>query len=302
MHQPRLSWLVASALISCCSYGSAQSCSLYFTSPAKNSVFRTADVNITAAGRPQVWLNNWHGIGVIQKHIYGIPDNDMAYVSEFAPLPSPMPFFDASTEYGPVRLFEGRNEFMVEGWIHRKWPAPICYSSDSIRLFYIKPNDLCYAMVEALDKIPQPEKDSTNGFVINQRCIAKYSCGSRPQMKDKTWLTKVVPAFVRPFLDKSGKWNEVMQACGSQWEYLPSYVKKKRCEDKMAEYHIEQDLQKALNENGCGTDRDWDEVGAYINECVAEQNGIIPTFFASKVIAATRNKIRTLCQASRSKS
>ncbi len=171
-----------------------------------------------------------------------------------------------------------------------------------MRLFYIKPNDQCYAMVEELDKIPKPPNDPTNGFVTNQRCIAKYSCGNRPQMQNTTWLTRVVPAFVQPFLDKSGKWNDVMQACASQWTFLPNYVRAKKCEAKMAEYHIEQDLQKSLNENGCGTDADWGEVGTYIDECVAEQNGSIPAFFAKSIVAATRKEVRGLCQVSHSNS
>jgi hypothetical protein len=252
-------------------------------------------------GDPEIRLSNWDLIGITEINIGGTPGNDSDVIVEFSPFPTPFPYFDFPES---VRLEEGRNEFNAHGEIYRQewWPNPHCVEDKFTRLFYMKPNDLCYAMVEELDKIPQPPNDPTNGFVINQRCVAKYSCGNRPQMKDKTWLTKVVPAFVQPFLDKTGKWNEVMQACAAQWNVLPNYVKAKKCEAQMAEYHIEQDLQKSLNENGCGTDADWSEVGSYIDECVAEQNSSIPAFFAKSIVAATRNKIRRLCHGSRSKS
>ena len=68
----------------------------------------------------------------------------------------------------------------------------------------------------------------------------------------------------------------------------------------MAKYHIQQDLQKALNENGCGTDADWNEVGAYINECIAEENSLIPAPIAKNIVVNKRNEIRKICQTSRS--
>lgn len=194
-----LIWLAAFALITCCSYAYAQSCSIYFTSPAKNSLFRTTDINITASANPPVQLNNWNQIGIIEKHLYGIQDNDNVLLGEFSPFPSSLPYFDSSNEENSVKLSEGRNEFEVNGWIYYgKPPDWTCSASDSMRLFYIKPNDQCYTMVEELDKIPKPANDPTNGFITNQRCIAKYSCSNRPQMEDTTWLTKVVPAFVQP--------------------------------------------------------------------------------------------------------
>jgi hypothetical protein len=279
-----------------CSHVIAQSCSLQlkFTSQADNSVLpanevlRTNAVNGTASSRPNI-RGGWAMVGMIY-------DDEFGFSWEFS---DEMEYFHFAA---PETLHEGRNKYELIGWLQRQWPHPECEASDIVRLFYVKPGDQCYAMVEELDKIPKPPNDPTNGFVTNQRCIAKYSCGNRPQMQNTTWLTKVVPAFVQPFLDKSGSWNEVMQACASQSKFLPAYVRDKRCEDKMAKYHIQQDLQKSLNENGCGTEADWDEVGTYIHECVAEQNSFIPTLVANGIIVKKRNEIRKMCQASRPKS
>ncbi|GAC1334499.1 MAG: hypothetical protein NVSMB28_31600 [Collimonas sp.] len=205
-----------------------------------------------------------------------------------------MPFFDYDD---PAWINEGRTDFEVYGVVrlpHGSVPQ-FCEASDSMRMFYMKPDDQCYAMVDELDKIPQPPNDPVNGFVTNQRCIAKYSCGNRPQMQDKTWLTKVVPAFVQPFLDKSGKWNEVIGECRLQSSKLPSYIRKRSCEKWMADYHIAQDLQHALNANGCGTLRDWEEVGGYIKECVVEQSNALETAVINLIVAKNRNKVRQIC-------
>ncbi|WP_098494327.1 hypothetical protein [Collimonas sp. PA-H2] len=114
-------------------------------------------------------------------------------------------------------------------------------------------------------------------------------------MQDPSWLTKVVPAFVQPFLEKSGKWNTVMAECHQQSNWLPSYVRKRSCEKWMAEYHIAQDLQQSLNMNGCGVLPDWEEVGTYINECVAEQNTAAEAAVIKLIVARNRNKVRQIC-------
>ncbi|GAC1546949.1 MAG: hypothetical protein NVS3B11_04400 [Collimonas sp.] len=235
---------------------------------------------------PTVWADNWDFVGINR--------DDIALFGEIATLPNPMPFFDYDD---PAWINEGRTDFEVYGVVrlpHGSVPQ-FCEASDSMRMFYMKPDDQCYAMVDELDKIPQPPNDPVNGFVTNQRCIAKYSCGNRPQMQDKTWLTKVVPAFVQPFLDKSGKWNEVIGECRLQSSKLPSYIRKRSCEKWMADYHIAQDLQHALNANGCGTLRDWEEVGGYIKECVVEQSNALETAVINLIVAKNRNKVRQIC-------
>lgn len=282
--------LMTCVLAMWCVSADAQSCSLSFSSPEKNSVFRTEGIKIGAVGNPSVRLSNWDVVGIVQIDIGGMPDDGFLITSEFSPFPVPFPYFDFPDS---VRLEEGRNEFRVDGSIYRSewWPDSLCVAEDRISLFYMKPNDQCYAMVEELDKIPQPPNDPTNGFVINQRCIAKYSCGNRPQMQDPAWLTKVVPAFVQPFLDKSGKWNEVIDECRQQSNVLPRYVRKRSCEKWMANYHIAQDLQRALNTNGCGVLPDWDEVGGYINKCIAEQNNALEAAVANLIVATNQNRV-----------
>ncbi|WP_150118841.1 hypothetical protein [Collimonas fungivorans] len=281
-------WIAVFVVTGWCSSASAQSCSLqlHLTSPADNSIVRTNDVlrvetvNSTASSSPSI-RDGWIQVGILHDG-YGS-------VIEFA---DEMEYF-----HYPVTttLWEGSNNFELIGWLHKPWPLPQCEASDTVRVFYMRPNDACYAMVEELDKIPQPPNDPTNGFVINQRCVAKYSCGNRPQMKDKTWLTKVVPAFVQPFLDKSGKWNEVIEECRQQNNLLPRYVRKRSCEKWMADYHIKQDLQGALNTNGCGVLPDWDEVGGYINECISEQNNALEAAVANLIVAKNRNNVRRNC-------
>jgi len=238
---------------------------------------RVEPVNITAFSNPPI-RDGWLQVGIIH--------NDYGFDIEFS---DEMEYF-----HYPVttRLWEGRNNFELIGW---RRALPLCESSDTKRLFYIKPDDQCYAMVEELDKIPQPPNDPANGFVINQRCVAKYSCGNRPQMKDKTWLTKVVPAFVQPFLDKSGKWNEVMEECRQQSNVLPRYIRKRSCEKRMADYHIAQDLQRALNTNGCGVLSDWDEVGGYVSECISEQNNALEAAVANLIVGTNRSRVRRNC-------
>ncbi|MEB0012317.1 hypothetical protein QN416_11860 [Glaciimonas sp. Cout2] len=202
-----------------------------------------------------------------------------------------MQFFGLGT--ASINLQEGSNQLTVKGSVGA------CSASDQMRLFYIKPDDVCYSPVEDLQKVNVPDDSAIKGFYTGQICIAKYSCGSRLQMENTDWLTKVVPAFVQPLLDKSGEWKKVMEACENQSWLLPTYVANKNCESDMAKYHVAQDIQSALNINGCGTDDDWRKVGKIINECVAETNSIVPAFFAQWIVTNNRNDVRRVCQSNR---
>lgn len=279
MHHISIQLFAAFTLMTWCSYASAQSCSIYFTSPAKNSVLRTPVARITGSGSGQAKPTDQ---GSATATLNG--DVFFAQTGTFTTL---LQFLGSGA--ASVTLREGRNNLAVQGSVNS------CSASDAMRLFHVPPDDKCYTMVEGLDLIPQPVKDPTNGFVVNQRCIAKYSCGGRQQMQDPAWLEKVVPAFVTPFLKRSGEWEKVVTQCRRQSTWLPQYVRERRCEWKMADYHIEQDLQGALNANGCGTPADWDEVGDYINECVAEQNNVLETALASQSVIFMRNRIRKEC-------
>lgn len=75
----------------------------------------------------------------------------------------------------------------------------------------------------------------------------------------------------------------------------------------MAEYHIQTDLQKSVNANGCGTLKDWDQIGTWLKTCVDKgvAEDVIPGlqgasgWVASLVIAWDRSSVRTNCVANR---
>ena len=160
----------------------------------------------------------------------------------------------------------------------------------------------CDEMVRRLKQLKVAQTDPRHGFYRNQTCIADKSCAARKDMEDKQWLNKVVPAFVNPLITKSGEWNKVIQGCklrgtlpglGAFW-----------CQNEMATYHIEADLQKAINQHGCGTESDWKKVGDTISLCM--KIGIKedwPTSvlqedvrdFADGIVQRTRNNIRATC-------
>lgn len=120
-------------------------------------------------------------------------------------------------------------------------------------------------------------------------------------MERPEWLTKVVPAFVDPFLSSTGEWKSVLENCRNTNSLVPDYGIRRLCEASMADYHIKADLQAALNSNGCGTNADWDEVGGYIGECVAEQNGGVEAVVAKHIVVSKRNDIRGNCVKHREK-
>lgn len=160
----------------------------------------------------------------------------------------------------------------------------------------------CDEMVRRLKQLKIQKSDSRYGFYRNQTCIAGKACATRSGMDDKEWLNKVVPDFVNPLIQKSGGWNRVMEGCkfrgmlpglGAFW-----------CQNEMANYHMQADLQKALNRQGCGTESDWKKVGDAISLCV--EKGIKedwPTSilqeetrdFANDIVQHTRNNVRATC-------
>ncbi len=159
----------------------------------------------------------------------------------------------------------------------------------------------CDEMVRRLKQLKIAQDDPRRGFYRNQTCIAEKSCAGRSNMEDKQWLNKVVPDFANPLLSKTGEWPQKMQKC-KDFGRLPGSGF--RCQQLMAEYHIEADLQTALNKNGCGTPGDWKKVGEIITECIQQGNAedVInefqrpANFVANKLVQSSRDNIRANCK------
>lgn len=159
----------------------------------------------------------------------------------------------------------------------------------------------CDEMVRRLKQLKIAQDDPRHGFYRNQTCIAEKSCAARSNLDDKQWLNKVVPAFVNPLLGKSGEWPQKMRDCENLSKApLGGFI----CQGLMADYHIEVDLQNALNKNGCGTSKDWKKVGDIITECIQQGNAedVINKFqkaadyIANQMVQSSRDTIRANCK------
>ncbi|MHB1232066.1 MAG: hypothetical protein ACYCZQ_05730 [Burkholderiales bacterium] len=159
----------------------------------------------------------------------------------------------------------------------------------------------CDEMVRRLKQLKIAQDDPRHGFYRNQTCIAEKSCAARSDMDDKQWLNKAVPAFVNPLLGKSGEWPQKMRDCKNLSKApLGGFI----CQGLMADYHIEVDLQNALNKNGCGTSKDWKKVGDIITECIQQGNAedVINKFqkaadyIANQMVQSSRDTIRANCK------
>ena len=159
----------------------------------------------------------------------------------------------------------------------------------------------CDEMVRRLKQLKIANSDTRYGFYRNQTCIAEKSCAARKDMEDKQWLNKVVPDFVNPLLGKRGEWPEKMRECKDEEKFPWGGFS---CQSLMAKYHIEADLQNALNKNGCGTPNDWKKIGDVIEECIKLGNAEDVTkrfqsaadFIANKFVQSNRDDIRTNCK------
>ena len=157
----------------------------------------------------------------------------------------------------------------------------------------------CDTAISQLNNIRDPADDPTAGFVRNQKCIAVASCSSAA-VKDNEWLNKVVEDFVSPFTSEKGRWKEIQASCRALAG--PAAFKSMICQQRMAQYHIEEDLQMALNKNGCGSQEDWDAIGTMLKSCVSqgvsEDLGEVPLRaqeFASSMVVMMRDSVRQKC-------
>jgi hypothetical protein len=164
----------------------------------------------------------------------------------------------------------------------------------------------CTATVQKLQQLPQTPGDPTDGFALIQTCIASKACAGKATLNDPAWLDAVVPTFVNPFLEQSGQWPAVESSCRALPKYVPG--RDLICQARMAYYHITNDLQNALNTQGCGTASDWKAVGTIISNCVSSDYATYPpgvrqtfTFVADYVVQTARNSARGNCIAYRTK-
>jgi hypothetical protein len=126
-------------------------------------------------------------------------------------------------------------------------------------------------------------------------------------MNNCKWMDRVIPAFVNPYIEKTGRWKEIESDCqrppsvSAVWSIS---LRDRFCARSMAKYHIEQDLAQALSTMGCGTDSDWNLVFEMIQKCSSATFNSIPYLFLSETIAnwqvqSYRDAVREHCKISR---
>jgi hypothetical protein len=166
----------------------------------------------------------------------------------------------------------------------------------------------CGKTVADLEAVTKAADDPTRIFHQTQTCIARKSCDLRCQMDNCKWMDRVIPDFVNPYLQKLGRWPEIEADCrrgtGTQ-ESWATRIRERLCARNMARYHIEEDLSRALEVTGCGTDRDWQAVFGAITSCTSETfQGLGPIPFSETIaqwqVRQYRDNVRAACQALRS--
>ena len=143
-----------------------------------------------------------------------------------------------------------------------------------------------------------PKTNPTYGFYRNQVCIADKACSNRSMLENKKWLTNVVQDFITPLVEEEGEWKAKKKECATL--LLFPHL---NCQKIMARYHISEDLQNSVNRNGCGTLKDWDQVGIWLKACIEKgvqedvAQGLQSTAsaYASYVVAGERKKVRDTC-------
>ena len=142
-----------------------------------------------------------------------------------------------------------------------------------------------------------PKTDPTYGFYRNQDCVASKSCADSSKLDSSQWLNNVVNDFIKPLINESGDWKKVKKSCEEP------FVSDFECQKLMADYHIKTDLQNSVNKNGCGSEKDWDQLGVPVELCALK--GIIdyvgeivalPAFLIAKsILVSARKSVRDAC-------
>jgi hypothetical protein len=179
-----------------------------------------------------------------------------------------------------------------------------CYASDAAKK-KAEADGKCRAESKCESSVRQvkeelsktPKTDPTYGFYRNQDCVASKSCADSSKLDSSPWLNNVVNDFIKPLINESGDWKKVKSSCEEP------FVSKFECQKRMADYHIKTDLQNSVNKNGCGTEKDWDQVGVAVELCALK--GIIddvgevaslPGFLIAKpILVSARKLVRDSC-------
>lgn len=164
-------------------------------------------------------------------------------------------------------------------------------------------NKCSYAVESVKQEFKKIEKSNpTYGFYRNQVCIADKACSSKKALDNASWLDDVVYDFITPLVDEEGEWKAKKKECAGLM-----VAKGLRCQAIMAKYHIKDDLQTSVNKNGCGTEKDWDQIGTWLKACVdtGVKEDIVFGFetagysVAALILAWDRSAVRTACIADR---
>ena len=183
-----------------------------------------------------------------------------------------------------------------------------CYASDAAKK-KAEADGKCRAESKCESSVRQvkeelsktPKTDPTYGFYRNQDCVASKSCADSSKLDSSPWLNNVVNDFIKPLINESGDWKDIKASCNNP------FMLHVTCQKRMAEYHIATDLQNSVNKNGCGTEKDWDQVGVAVELCALK--GIIddvgevaslPGFLIAKpILVSARKSVRESCIAYR---
>lgn len=161
---------------------------------------------------------------------------------------------------------------------------------------HVSPTFGCGKSVEDLKRAPEKaEGDPTSLFHKNQICIAEKSCPLRCSMDNCKWIDMVVPDFIDPYVKKEGEWKTIEDECRNSMLIGWEWAARTACGNKMATYHIREDLISSLVKNGCGSDGDWDAIYNVIKQCNKENVGEAQGLAANILVKIYRNNVRKKC-------
>jgi hypothetical protein len=180
----------------------------------------------------------------------------------------------------------------------------VCFINQAAKDKFEKENNCVFAnkcdfsvqrVKEEFDKIPK--SDPTYGFYRNQYCIANKSCSSKSSLDNSKWLDSVVYDFINPLVTELGNWKLIKAECKT-YVIFPGL----QCQKAMAKYHISEDLQVSVNDNGCGTVKDWEQIGKWLEECIKAglaDDGLsslpFSETYAIYTVKSERDKVRAEC-------
>lgn len=186
---------------------------------------------------------------------------------------------------------------------------PVCFTNDVNKQQYEKANNCIvqnkcdYAVASVKQEFNKiPTNNPTRGFYRNQVCIADKSCSNKSMLENKKWLDNVVDDFITPLVKEEGEWAGKKTECAGLM-----VAKSLRCQGIMAKYHIKKDLQTSVNKNGCGTEKDWDQIGTWLKACVdtgVKEDVVLGLETAGYgvavvILAWDRSSVRSTCIADR---